>query len=122
MAMASVPLSRTLCAAVLCAVILTRGAQAADTAPCPPRPATALKSVEVFDGAPEELASLMPDEADKNSGSFALGYIYEAGRFVTIRCEYADKSTADVKLAAKVESCKYAIGKDKKASFSCHNP
>ena len=119
MAIVSPSSSRKLGAALLAAALLVQGtAQAADTAPCQDKPGTSLKYVEVYDGAPEELASLMPDEEGKNSGSFTLGDIYKQGRFVTIRCKYADRTTNDVKLD-KVESCKYSIGKDKKVSFAC---
>ena len=120
MATVSMSWSRKLGTALLCAAMFGQGAaRAADTAPCQAKPATALKYVEVYDGPPEELASLMPDEERNDSGTFTLGDIYKDGRFVTIRCKYADGTTADVKLATKVESCKYAIGKDKKVSFIC---
>jgi len=120
MATVSMSWSRRLGTALLGAAILLQGtARAAETAPCQAKPATALKYVEVYDGPPEELASLMPDEESKNGGTFTLGDIYTSGRFVTIRCKYADGTAADVKLAAKVESCRYAIGKDKKVSLTC---
>src|SRR5262249_40882649 len=46
--------------------------------PCGPRTGTTLRYVDVFDGRPEELAYLMPDEANKSSGHWRLGYVYDA--------------------------------------------
>jgi hypothetical protein len=116
----SSPRRREFCGAVLAAALLAQGAaHAADTAPCQKQPGTALKHVDVFDGPPEELASLMPDDGSKASSRFTLGDLYDAGRFATIRCEYANGKTTDVKLSAKVEACTYAIGKDEAISFSC---
>ncbi len=112
--------ARKLGTALLCAAMVCHGtARAADITPCSEKPGTALKYVEIYDGPPEEMASLAPDDEGKNSGTYTLGYIYEDGRFVTIRCKYADGTAADVKLAAKVESCKDAVGKDKKVHFTC---
>src|ERR1700761_255234 len=111
MAMVSMSWSRSLGTALLGAALLGQGpAHAADSAPCQDKPGTALKYVEVYDGPPEELASLAPDDEGKNSGIYTLGNIYQDGRFVVIRCKYADGTSADVQLP-KVESCKYAIGK-----------
>jgi len=95
-------------------------AAAADIAPCPARPEGGLKYLDVFDGAPEEMATLMEDKSGKNFGYFTLGHIYDEGRFVTIRCKYADGFKTDVKLPDKVAGCKYTVGKDKALNLSCH--
>jgi hypothetical protein len=92
----------------------------ADAAPvCPVRGGTSLRYVDVFDGPPEDLAILVPDENKKLFGSWQLAYIYKAGRFVTIRCKYADGQAADVKLPNKVEKCDYKIDVGKILSVSC---
>lgn len=52
---------------------------------------------------------LEPDIAKERDGHWVLGYIYDEGRFVTMRCKYADKQTRDVKLANRVEQCRYSI-------------
>jgi hypothetical protein len=66
-----------------------------------------LRTFTVFDGPPSEQASLVPDSAGKDSSSWELGYIYDAGRSVWVRCQYADGTSSDVQLSAKVEKCEY---------------
>lgn len=78
---------------------------------CAAKPA--LRNVTVFDGPPAELASLVPDEGGDTGGSWELGYVYDAGRTVWVRCQYADGTSADVQLSAKVGKCEYkAVKKD----------
>ena len=86
---------------------------------CPAQDKSALRSVDVFDGSPEEMATLVPDEAHERSGYWQLGYVYDAGRFVSIRCKYADGSTVDQKLAHKVGRCDYKIDARKTLSLRC---
>jgi hypothetical protein len=76
---------------------------------CPSRGRQALRFVDVFDGSPSALATLEPDRAGTRSGYWLLGYVFDAGRFVTIRCKYADQQAVDVKLARKVARCRYHI-------------
>lgn len=86
---------------------------------CPSRQDAPLHFVDVFDGSPEERATLIPDRAEEHSGYWQLGYIYDAGRFVTIRCKYADGQTADVKLSNKVKKCNYNIDAKKTLMLHC---
>ena len=86
---------------------------------CPSRSAQPLRFVDVFDGAPEELATLMPDRAQKRSGYWQLGYVYDAGRFVTVRCKYADGQITDVKLADRIDRCSYKVDAKKKLKLYC---
>jgi len=86
---------------------------------CPSSNGQPLRFVDVFDGAPDELSTLVPDEAGKQSGYWHLGYVYEAGRFVTIGCKYADGQTKDVKLPNKVTICDYKIDAKEKLTLSC---
>jgi hypothetical protein len=78
-----------------------------------------LRFVDVFDGTPEERATLVPDRAKERSGYWQLGYVYDAGRFVTIRCKYADGKTEDVKLEKKVKRCDYKIDSKKSLKVFC---
>ena len=78
-----------------------------------------LRFLDVFDGSPEELATLIPDRAQEPSGYWQLGYIYDAGRIVTIRCKYADGKTFDVKLSNRVNRCDYEIDAQKTLSLYC---
>lgn len=103
-------------AASLC--ISLRPVRAAEV--CPVRPGEAVRFVDVFDGAPEELATLVPNKARKFSGYWRLGYVYDAGRFVTVRCKYADGTVTDVKLPSKVHQCDYKIDAEKSLKLNCH--
>jgi hypothetical protein len=86
---------------------------------CPPHHEQPLRFVDVFDGSPELLATLLPDGAGEQSGYWQLDYVYAAGRFVTIRCKYADGQTLDVKLSKKVYKCDYKIDAKKTLSLNC---
>jgi hypothetical protein len=86
---------------------------------CPSRPDQPLRFVDIFDGAPEELATLVPDLAQPRSGYWQLGYVYDSGRFVTIRCKYADGKALDVKLPGKVVRCDYKINAHKTLALRC---
>jgi hypothetical protein len=86
---------------------------------CPPRSAQPLRFVDVFDGAPEELATLVPDKAQPRSGHWQLGYVYDSGRTITIRCKYADGKTVDVNLAQRVARCDYKINARKTLALRC---
>jgi hypothetical protein len=86
--------------------------------PCVPRDGT-LRYVDVFDGRPEELAHLVPDKANKSSGYWRLGYVYDAGRAVTIRCKYADGQASDIELTNRVSRCDYRIDNKQTLKISC---
>jgi hypothetical protein len=86
---------------------------------CPVRADKPLRFVEVFDGPVEDLATLVPDRAKARSGHWQLGYVYDAGRTVTIRCKYADDHMQDVKLEKRVARCEYKIDAKKTLSLSC---
>ena len=86
---------------------------------CPAQHKQALRSVDVFDGPPEEEATLVPDVNQKHSGYWLLGYVYDANRIVTIRCKYANGKTIDVKLSQKIDRCDYKINPQKVLNLSC---
>ena len=86
---------------------------------CPSRPNYSVRFVDVFDGAPEAQVTLVPDKAQARSGYWKLGYVYESGRFVTIRCKYVDGNALDVKLNKKVNRCDYRIDFNKKLTLHC---
>lgn len=86
---------------------------------CPPRAGQAPRYIDVFDGSPEELATLVPDRYTTRTASWELGYVYEAGRIVTIRCKYADGQMLDVPLPDKIQRCKYKSEANKTARISC---
>jgi hypothetical protein len=86
---------------------------------CPSRPQHALRFVDVFDGPPQDLATLIPDKARERSGYWQLGYVYDAGRIVTIRCKYDDGKKLDVKLTNRVERCDYRIDAKHALKLNC---
>lgn len=92
------------------------GAPAAEVCPTRHGPATRFM---VFDGPPEELASLVPEVTDERSGFWPLAYVYEAGRFVTVRCEYGDGQALDVRLSNKVSQCDYKTDAAERYKLYC---
>lgn len=62
---------------------------------------------------------MIPDESTETSGYWKLGYVYDAGRFVTIRCKYADGQRLDVRLSDRVEECRYTIEPKQALSLYC---
>ncbi|OOG64542.1 hypothetical protein B0E46_06675 [Rhodanobacter sp. B04] len=114
MSLNRVPLSLLLACLCACSAPPLRAADV-----CPAQGNSALRSVDVFDGSPEEMASLVPDEAHERSGYWQLGYVYDAGRFVSVRCKYADGSAVDEKLAHRVGRCDYKIDARKTLSLRC---
>ena len=86
---------------------------------CPVQKTQALRFVDVFDGPVQDLATLVPDKAGERFGYWRLGYVYDAARFVTIRCKYADGKTLDVTLSNRVERCDYQIDAKKTLVLRC---
>lgn len=86
---------------------------------CPIQPDRPLRFVDVFDGPVEDRATLVPDKAGARSGYWQLGYIYDAARFVTVRCKYAEGKSLDVKLPQRVERCDYQINNEKTLVLRC---
>jgi hypothetical protein len=106
-------------AALLALLLGCSGAPAVAAEVCPIRSGQPVRFVDVFDGPPQELATLVPDVAQARSGYWQLGYVYEAGRVVTIRCKYADGQSEDVTLSKKVQRCNYKINAQKKLTLNC---
>lgn len=86
---------------------------------CASRAGQPLRYVDIYDGPVQDRAKLMPDVAGERSGHWQLGYVYEAGRSVTVRCKYADGQAVDIQLAAQVQACHYRIDADKTLKLSC---
>lgn len=86
---------------------------------CPRREASFPTSVVVFDGTPEELASLVPEESGKRSGYWILDYVYDQKRSVTVLCKYADGYIERVDLTQRVSKCNYQINKKNQFSVQC---
>lgn len=80
-----------------------------------------LTGAQVFDGPPEELASLVPDEGADDSGTWNLGYVFEHGRDVWVRCFYGQTVHEDVRVPGPVATCTYQSTKAGEVSMSCHS-
>jgi hypothetical protein len=83
-----------------------------------------LAAVDLFDGPVEERADLVPDAStggkDRAHASWRVGYIYDGGRAVYVKCIYRGaKNTLVVKLDRKVETCVFDKTKEKPASLTC---
>lgn len=85
---------------------------------CPVRSAP-LRYLDVFDGDPSELATLVPEVDGETSGHWLLGYVYDAGRTVTVRCKYADRAEVDVPLVRRVQRCDYRTRPGRGLSLVC---
>ena len=94
-------------------------AEAVITEICPMRHGSPLQFVDVFDGPPERLTYLMADQSKKESGFWNLSYIYEANRYVTVRCKYEDKQILDVKINHKITRCDYLLKSKKQPKVIC---
>jgi hypothetical protein len=86
---------------------------------CPVRAGQPLRYADVFDGPVTDMATLVPETTNERSGYWPLGYVYEAGRSVVIRCKYADKTVEDVKLTQRVERCDYALDASETLKITC---
>jgi hypothetical protein len=86
---------------------------------CHTRPGDNIQQIDIFDGKPEELAYLAPDDEKAAPNIYTLGYIYDQGRVVTIRCKYNSGFVADVELKGRVTQCKSLSNKSGDMSLAC---
>lgn len=78
---------------------------------CPDRVHEKVRQISIFDGNPDELAYLAPDDDEKASNTYSLGYIYEKGNIVTIRCTYGSGFVFNISMRNKINRCKYSLSK-----------
>lgn len=86
---------------------------------CPIQGDQSLRYVDILDGPIQDMAILIPDEAQHTHGYWSLGYVYDAGRFVSVRCKYADGKVLEIKLLDRVERCNYKIDSKKNLTLDC---
>ena len=86
---------------------------------CPARPDGKIQQIDIFDGKPEELAYLAPDDDKTASNIYTLSYIYDQGRIVTVRCKYHSGFAVDVELKDKVNQCKFSSYKSGNSALVC---
>ena len=86
---------------------------------CPTRGNEKIQQIDIFDGKPEELAYLAPDDDQTSPDTYTLNYIYEKGQIVTIRCKYDSGFVYDVELKNKVSQCKFSRNKSGNSSLIC---
>jgi hypothetical protein len=106
---------------VLLAISASSAHSAAALEPCPARHGNPLVGLQVYDGTAAEMASLVPDN-EEGSGPdwyWTLGYVYDSGRFVTVSCGYADKTSTDVVIEKRVRTCTATQKHKGPLSLSC---
>ena len=91
----------------LAAPLLALADATATVSVCPSQSATTLRHVTVFDGPPEELASLVPEPDAQGRDSWPLAYVYQAGRQVWVHCQYKDKTRRVLQLPEPVRHCHF---------------
>lgn len=93
-------------------------AMAADFTTTCPASGVNLSSVEVLDGPREDNAFLMGEDRG-DEGRFNLAYIYDAGRFVSVRCLYSDGKAVDLTIRNRISECRYKIRNGVVSNFEC---
>lgn len=74
---------------------------------CPKRSHVSVRQIHVFDGKPEDLAYLAPDDPDTAPNTYTVGNILVQGRGVVVRCRYDDGVVRDVELEKCTKVCRY---------------
>ena len=115
--MSSNELLRCLACAVIACVLGT--AQAKPLEVCPARHGGTLQQIYLFDGTPEDLAYLAPDNDTTASNVYSLKAIYDEGRFVTVRCKYKSGSVIDVEMKNRIEKCTFPKSKAGYGNLRC---
>lgn len=78
-----------------------------------------LSLIHIFDGRPSEEVNLASDDDELTPDLYTLGHIYDAGRTVTIRCEYKSGAVRDIELKQKVNACRFSMSKNGKRRLNC---
>ncbi|WP_374438420.1 STY0301 family protein [Inhella sp.] len=91
----------------LAAPLLALADTTASVSVCPIQPGKALRQVTVFDGPPEELASLVPEPDAQGRDSWPLAYVYQAGRQVWVHCQYQGEARRVLQLPEPVRHCHF---------------
>jgi len=94
-------------------------ASAASEGVCPKRQNDKVQQIDIFDGKPEELAYLAPDDDRTSPNIYTLSDIYKEGRIVTIRCKYDSGFVHDVELKNKVKQCRFYRNKSGNSKLIC---
>ena len=84
-----------------------------------------LSGAILYDGPPEEIADLIPDQAkgsgDHATSSWDVAYLYDTGRNVYLVCKYTDlKDAITIKVEKKVQTCIYrTLSNNKPTEMFC---
>jgi hypothetical protein len=88
---------------------LQAAALAGEGTTCPLLDGKQPRSLDLFDGRPEELAYLIPDHTTRTEATWNVAYVYDAGRALTIRCKYDGKRVVDITVSPRVGRCDYHV-------------
>jgi hypothetical protein len=87
---------------------------------CPVRAHTTVRQIDLFDGPPADQAYLAPADPDRAPNLYPVREVYQQGRIVTIRCQYADGQVQDMPLATPVDQCRYReAGRQRTPTLVC---
>ncbi|WP_420872600.1 STY0301 family protein [Nitrospirillum pindoramense] len=118
----STDMARRFLLPLLVSLMSSGSALATTPSVCPVRGSDPVKYVSVYNGKPEDLVNLAPDdETGKNpkEDKFTLDYIHKDGRVATIRCKYESGASADVELKDPVKQCTASRGKSGEVTVQC---
>ncbi len=108
--------SAVLTISLACAPIVV---YAGSTGVCPARKHDKVVQIYIFDGKPDEQVFLAPDDEDKSPNTYTLAKIHQAGRTVTVRCEYSRGPVYDTELKKKIKQCQSSESKSGSFSLVC---
>ena len=81
---------------------------------------TTVRQIDLFDGPPADQAYLAPADPDRAPNLYPVREVYQQGRIVTIRCQYADGHVQDMPLVKPVDQCRYReVGRPRTPSLVC---
>lgn len=92
---------------------------AGSTGVCPARKHEKVVQIYIFDGKPDEQVFLAPDDDEKAPNTYTLAKIHQAGRTVTVRCEYSKGPVHDTELKKNVKRCQSSESKSGSFSLIC---
>lgn len=107
--------------AVVGALLLCAGtpSQAQKAAVCPLQHQGALQQIHLFDGTPESLVHLAPDDAKRSSDTYSVSPLYASGSFLTVRCTYEGGSIIDWQFRKLLTQCVFRASRGAYGNLHC---
>jgi hypothetical protein len=102
-----------------CVVGLPSPADGGSQGVCPGRSGHKLQHIDIFDGKPEELAYLAPDDDRHSPNTYTVQPIYGRGGILTVRCSYEGGLVLDIELKKPVDKCTFSQNAQGEPSLVC---